>query len=231
MKYTLLLLFVSLSLHAQEIPLQDCPERLERIGFTQIHQMETYKKDNCYIATSNTQDYSDLIYRSYLVSKDSLLVFLSLGSGPEELNTGAKEFFFFPRDVKTQNFMGSGDQKTIHISTRYDFDFTFDAETSQLLDVTNAVVSVDPKISPDNDAGVTMTPLKGLIYELPFMINGAPSGELQKTGVMKDAFGHRCQVKVGQIFKMVDDGGDTAIKYTDVQLKNVLKKICPQIKY
>ena len=122
------------------------------------------------------------------------------------------------------------DEKNITIQGRFNFDFVIDAQTSQLVDMTNAKLKVDPKISASNDGGVFITPTKGLVYELPFKLGSAPSGDLRRTGYFKDAFNHKCAVKVGSIFKSIGNG-ETVIKHNDLQLKNLLAQMCPEIKY
>lgn len=226
---TALALLVSTQVKAA-VPPQECPDIVERVDLTQIHQIPNREQTNCYISTSNLNNYVDLIYRDYVVSNDSLLVFVSLGLGPEDTSSGAKEFYFFPRNQRTARFFTNEDQTKIFVQGRYNFDFIFDAKSSHLVGMTNAKVEVDPKISADNNGGVFITPTQGLVYELQFKLGSAPSGDLKKTGVFKDAFGHECSVKVGTIFKLYSNG-ETEVKYTDVQLKKLLTKICPQIKY
>lgn len=213
------------------VPPQDCKEEIVRVGLTQIHQLSNREQTNCYITTSNMNNYVDLKYRDYLVSNDSLLVFVSIDDGPEDTSSGAKEFYFFPRNQRTSTFSISKDEREITIKGRYNFDFIFDSESSHLIGMTNAKVEVDPKISAENDGGVFITPTLGLVYELPFKLGGAPSADFRKTGVFKDAYQHECRVQIGKIFKYTNSEGETAVKYTDEQLKKVLAKLCPQIRY
>lgn len=223
------ILFVS-SLVFAKAPPQACPEIIDRVGLTQIHQQSDRNQTNCYISATNSNNYMTLVYRDYLVSNDSLMVFVSLGDGPEDKTTGAKEFYFFPRDQRTSGYSVAMDEKNITIQGRFNFDFVIDAQTSQLVDMTNAKLKVDSKISASNDGGVFITPTKGLVYELPFKLGSAPSGDLRRTGYFKDAFNHKCAVKVGSIFKSIGNG-ETVIKHNDLQLKNLLAQMCPEIKY
>lgn len=220
----------SSQLFALKAPTQACPEIIDRVELTQIHQISNKEKTDCYISASNVNNYVDLIYRSFVVSNDSLMVFVSLGDGPEDKTTGAKEFYFFPRDQRTSKYSVSPDAKELTIQARFDFDFIFNTETSQLTEMTNAKLKVDSKISANNDGGVFITPTKGLVYEIPFKLGSAPSADLRRSGVFKDAFNNQCSVKVGSIFKSTGDG-NTVVKYNDVQLKIALSKLCPQIKY
>lgn len=206
----------------------DCLNRFEKINQTQMHQLENNKKNNCFISIENTNNYATLIYRSYVVSKNSLLVFVSLNSDLDNPETGAKEFYFFPRDVKQQSYVASDDQSEILVNSRFDFDFLFDAQTSQLKAVSNAELKIEDDFSSENDTGITMFPRKGLIYELPYTYNSAPSSQLKHKGYFKDAFNNQCTVQVGQIFKSIG-GGDTEIKYSDAELQRLLKRICPQL--
>lgn len=215
---------------AKKAPPQACPEIIDRVGLTQIHQQSNREQTNCFISATNSNNYMTLVYRDYLVSNDSMMVFVSLGDGPEDKTTGAKEFYFFPRDVRTAKYSIGMDEKFLTIEGRFDFDFIFDSQTSQLVEMTNANIKVDPKISASNDSGVQIMPTKGLVYEIPFKLGSAPSGDLRRTGYFKDAFNHKCAVKVGMIFKSIGNG-ETEIKLNDLQLKNLLAQICPEIKY
>ena len=215
---------------AIKAPPQFCPEIIDRVAQTQIHQVSNQEKTDCYISAANTNNYVNLIYRSFVVSNDSLMVFVSLGDGPEDKTTGAKEFYFFPRDQRMAKYSVSNDAAEMTIHGRFDVDFIINTESSQLVDMTNGKLKVDPRISADNDGGVFITPTKGLVFELPFKLGSAPSADLRRNGLFKDAFNNKCSVRIGTIFKATGDG-DTVIKYNDFQLKNALAKLCPQIKY
>ncbi|MFN3454706.1 MAG: hypothetical protein ACK41T_07055 [Pseudobdellovibrio sp.] len=208
-----------------------CDAKYEIVRESQIQQLQTQERDACFITIDNRNNYQTMTYRSYLASNEgSLFLFVSYGRGVDYGNYGAKEFYFFPRNVKEQTYVVSSDALKIDVLGSVNFDFTFDSISSQLVSVTNANLVVDPKISPDNDGGVFITPKKGLVYELPFVVGNAPSVVFSAYGTFKDAYGNKCKVQVGKMFRPVRNG-DSEFRHTDAQLKKYLKTNCPAIKY
>lgn len=208
----------------------ECPDRLEARYLTQAQQTASSDLKNCYISISNRNNYLTLFYRDYLISSQgSLMAFLSFGEGPDNQTTGAKEFFFFPRNQKTQKFYWSDELPQLIVETSVNFDIIFDIKSSEIQSISNAKIQIDPKISKDNDGGITMQPTTGIIYELPFQMGKAPSTVMSLNGKFKDSLGHICSVKVSDVFKKINQDGDVVVKYSDIQLSRFLKTKCPQL--
>lgn len=221
-----------LALSAQSLPQQtNCADKYETIRSTKIQQLYAKSDEACLIFISSRNHYDTLIYRNYLVSNQgSLQIFISAGDGPEETSTGAKEIYFFPRFIKEQNYTIDGQSDLIRVQTAFAADMVFDAHTSDLLSAENMQVTVDEKISLENDAGIRMMPTRGVIYDLPFTVGKSPSTVMNLTGYFKDAYGQKCKVKVAQIFDKAASG-DTDLKYNDEEIRKFLNINCAHLKY
>ena len=210
----------------------DCPDKLEAHNLTQVQQSYSPSMKRCYLSISNRNNYQTLVYRDYLISSEGhLMAFLSFGPGPDATTTGAKEFYFFPRNTKKQDFHWDNDNSILVVKATTPFDYIFDTTTSEITEIANAQVFIDPKISKENNGGITMIPQTGLVLEFPFQLGKAPTSIPTLKGYFIDSKSHRCSMKVSDLFKVLNQDGDVAFKYTDAQLTKLLKTKCPQLEF
>ncbi len=223
--FLLIILSLQTALSVECIDLYQSKEQI------QVQQLKT-RDDFCLLSVLPRNAYIDLIYRSYVFSsKGSLLVFNSFGEGPDENEvTGAKEFYFFPRLNKNQFFEWVKTEKNefLSIQTNHYFNILINARSGLINSISHAKILIDPEVRPDNQGGVRIKPLTGLIYELPFIKGRAPSSQPKTRGVFTDANGQSCAVKVSELFNK-DSSGEVYFKMTDYALKQFLKIKCPKL--
>jgi len=210
----------------------ECPDRLEARELTQIQQSYSPSLKRCYLSISHRNNYQTLIYRDYLISNEGhLMAFLSFGPGPDQTSTGAKEFFFFPRKIKSQSFYWDDYDSKLIIKASTPFDFIFRTETSEIEEISQAQVFIDPKISKENDGGIKILPRSGLVLEFPFQLGRAPTSIPSLKGKFIDANSNTCSLRVSDLFKRLTSDGDVEFKFDDVQLTRYLKTKCPQLRF
>ncbi len=209
--------------------LLECPDRFEVQDQTQVQQLMTNDQKKCFVSPHNRNNYETLIYRSYLFSSHGyLMAFLSFGPGDEKTHTGAKEFYFFPRNLAEQKYNWDPTLHQLNVRSSSNYQFVLDTWTTEIIGSKNVGVDVDPKISPDNNAGLFLKPETGIIYELPFTLGNAPSSSKNLDGVFIDQKQNRCTIKVKEILKSVGSG-ESEVKLTDAQIKSFLAIRCPQL--
>ncbi len=208
-------------------PKIDCPNENFLIGKTRFRSAHL-SADKCYFSVSINR-FTDLVYRQYLFTTNGLLmVFNSFGSGPESTDTGAREYYFFPRDhdiqLKVDPTMGLLQLRLINGDMA-----TFDIEAASLDRLDLGQVFVDPEIVQSNQGGVEIKRYSGLLLDSGFKLGSSPSSKPNRESKFTDAGGRTCVVKNSEIFKY--PGGETAFKFSDQELKEFLAGRCPQINW
>ena len=215
-----------LQIKQNDSPYSSCQDQLQLFDQTQIQQIFSKNSNTCHLLTSNRNDFSNLKYRSYLFSSNGLLmVFVSLGSGDDNTTTGAKEFYFFPRNNQSLQYRSLDNQKIL-FNLKGPFDFTMDSITSQLINSNNAFVKVDTKISAENNAGVIIIPKMGFVLESPFTLGGAPTSKPNAESFFIDRNNLKCRFLNKEIFRYIDQD-NVIIQYSDNEVMNKIKNRCP----
>ena len=182
--------------------------------------------DACFLSVN--PDYSpDLIYRNFIFRETGkLLVFNSYGPGDQSIMTGARVFYFFPRQqIPAFNIQGS----TAHISTsQKNANFFWNTATGLLSGNSQLQIIEDPKIYPENQGGVEIPYFKGLLLDAGFRLGEDPSSELSKKSIFRDEKNETCVVKNSEIFAQ-DPGGEIKFRLSDAELKKYLNKNCPSL--
>jgi hypothetical protein len=168
----------------------------------------------------------DLVYRSYAVFDDGLLmVFNSFGDG-EDIGrlTAAREFYFFPRSGPVSLAMVEGGTSVTAVMSNGDA-LSFDPATAQISGARRGTVVVAPSIDPANRGGVEFPSYAGLMLDLGFARGHSPANGRESDSIFRDAAGQTCSVKNRELFDYV--GGEHLFKFTDAALVNWLRFRCP----
>lgn len=224
--FIVLLLLTSFKADAYSEP-ENCPRKITRFNnlqFTRNFHEDIYE---CWISIDNSKAYLNLIYRSYLITTDGLLmVFNSYGSGSSSTHTGARMFYFFPREVFTNEVQLGNDAVSIKLNQKLKFQFR--TKTLNLVNQENFKVKTDPKISRNNRGGVEILKYNGVYLDVGFSMGMAPSDKREGVSVFKNQFGQSCQVTNNQIFDYKDDEN---YLHGDNVLKGTVARLCPDFKW
>lgn len=220
----LLFLFSSLSGFANEDGV--CRDVFEQHG-KNSYSRQFFSPDACFVSVKTTETPS-LIYRSFIFRETGkLLIFNSYGPGPSETKTGARVFYFFPRQ-KIPSFSISASTVTVASGTA--LALVFDAVSGQLIKGVSAVVNEDPKISADNQGGLEIHSYSGLMLDAGFQLGSDPSANEQGSSIFRDVKGQSCLVKNSEVFN-IDTDGESTFKFTDQRLAKFLAQRCPGLKF
>lgn len=202
---------------------------------------EIYQQDNlqlqkgwfpqsktCFISIHHRYS-KGLVYRDYMFTTDgSLMVFNSFGYGSESSTTGAREFYFFPRQKDRFNYTTFADKNYLIVEFNNGDDIVISTEKVVPIKMNKAEIAIASDINPQNNGGVEINNYQGLLLDLGFTMGTAPSYVPNKTAIFKDIKGKTCSVKVKEIFRFSDD--ESFFKFdTDSELAKFLKVRCPNL--
>lgn len=207
-----------------------CPDRLERRGSIQVQQVTSNQNGRCYLSINNFK-LIGMVYRSYLFSSDGdFMVFNSFGDGPQSQDTGAREFFLFPRPLAQPSFSWNDDTRRLEVTSVSGSKFYFDYENAQISSFDHGQVRLDPEITKLNHGGVEVSKYQGLMLDAGFTLGNAPSDTATAFSILTDKRGATCKVKNAEVFKY-SNSGDVTCKYSDKGLSHFLKARCPQLRF
>lgn len=169
-----------------------------------------------------------LVYRNYGVFSDGmLLVFNSFGDSEDTAkDTGAREFYFFPRtQVPTLQIDPAAPSVSVTMSDGGTV--TFDPATAQPSAADRGTVTVAGTVDRGNKGGVEFPSYAGLMLDAGFRMGELPSGRPNAESAFRDASGRTCTVKNNEVF--VYANGDRDFKFDDAGLKAFLATRCPKL--
>lgn len=181
----------------------------------------------CFVSISPT-DTHGLIYRNYGIFSDGmLLVFNSFGDSENTAkDTGAREFYFFPRArVPELSIDAAGPSVSVRMADGGAI--VFDPATAQPSAAERGSVSVAPSVDRGNRGGVEFPAYSGLMLDAGFRMGELPSGRPDAESVFRDANGRTCPVKNREVFAYAN--GDRSFRFEDASLKAFLKTRCPAL--
>ncbi len=204
----------------------DCPVDYQVVGRARV-VADKLSETECYVSVGLDWPDESMLYRSYLLtSKGLMLVFNSLGDGPESTHTGAREFYFFPHTSDLGLRVIPETKRILVRMTNSDF-AEFNSETGQIQGLKKGAVTVESRIAANNAGGVEISDYKMLILDSGFKLGSSPSGISSRKSVFRDQVGRSCEVKNTEIFKYV--GGQNELKYSDKDLCQFLYSRCPSL--
>jgi hypothetical protein len=204
-------------------PTDQCTELYKGIPHWALHRRPANRGD-CFMSVLPVG--SGILYRSYLFTRGSLMVFNSYDdSVPSSSGSGARLFYFFPRN-QTPNIEVAGDLAQVKSSFNgIGFEINSKDNTSGFTGIT---AKVDSAVNATNAGGVEILSSPTLWLDIGFSEGHDPSVERNRTAVFHDVNGKTCKVKNSEIFDYYSDGDD-AIKYSDADLKIFLAQRCPSL--
>ena len=181
----------------------------------------------CFVSISPT-DTTGLIYRNYGIFSDGmLLVFNSFGDSEDTAkDTGAREFYFFPRaQVPALSIDAGGPSVSVRMADGGLL--SFDPATAQPNAAERGSVSVAPRLDRGNRGGLEFPSYSGLMLDVGFRMGELPSGRPSAESSFRDANGRLCAVKNSEVFAYAN--GERSFRFDDPGLKALLKTRCPSL--
>ncbi|MBL7544365.1 MAG: hypothetical protein JNL11_11155 [Bdellovibrionaceae bacterium] len=192
--------------------------------FGQSYQKET---GECWFSISPFDAYQTLSYRSFLVSSSGLLfVFNSYGYGPNSTHTGAREYYFFPRESFTGQVVLNDDM----VSVRMNYKLTLQFETKNIypLNTENIMIRNATSVNAKNAGGMEVLRYNGVYLDTGFTLGKSPSEVKSNKSMFKNQFGQKCMLLNSLIFDYKDE---QPYLMHDVILHQVVAKQCPNFRW
>ncbi len=200
----------------------DCKNQLISAGFVQVQQ-GSFGDNTCFVAIHSMRS-TEMVYRDYIVTdKGLLMVFNSYGDGPNSTMTGAREFYFFPRN-KTVSFSVDPRSNDVTVHAANGDDFVFGAGTAQLKLMIHGDVTLDQDVTPENKGGLEITNYDGMYLDVGFSLGHAPNSEPERRIEFHSIKGTTCELKVKDVF--VNVNSQPTITMSDDELSAFLQKKC-----
>jgi hypothetical protein len=197
-------------------------------------KMQVIEKINgqCMFSVSAVNNYP--LYRNYMFNTaNELIVFNSFDYGPPAESTGARSYTFFTNKNDLQYRVL---EHSIEIKNQAGHIFSFSDKTGDLADIKGIYYTLDEEVRNDNQGGLDLHPMKGLILDEGWKQGELPRIFLDGESTFKDSLGNMCVVKNSNVFKhILDSRGRVDGAYfqypTRAELKNFLNSACPLIAY
>jgi hypothetical protein len=199
-----------------------CVDFLARIA--QIDYRRQNFTDMCYLST-NPNTYSTMKYRSFSFTQDgSMIVFNSFGQGPSETMTGARHYFFFPRN-QYPSIKQNKDTVSLFTGAK-GAEFTFDQKKSRIIELKGGIFTEDPEIGPHNNGGFDITKTPTLMLDCGYQTGRDPCADPKRKSVFKDTDSATCEVINKEVFNYSASGNPT-LKHSNEELTKFLASRCP----
>jgi hypothetical protein len=206
-------------------PTAQCTELYKAFGDWRFHRQPITNPDDCFLSALSV-NVPGLLYRSYLFTMGELMVFNSFDANDSSAGTGARVYFFFPRN-QTPDIEDVGD--VVYMKSSFKgVNLGIDYKKGVVTGFTGITAKIDPKITPENNGGVEVLSSPTLWLDLGFAQGHDPSTEPARIAVFHDVNGKTCAVKNSELFDYYNDGDDS-FKYSDADLKVFLAKRCPSL--
>ena len=168
----------------------------------------------------------NLIYRNFVFSSNGMImVFNSFGEGAEHETTGARIYFLFPY---RQNLRWSLSENFLLIFLPSNEVARFDLKSGQWVDLSNAQLFVDPKISLENKGGVELSYFNGLTLDAGFELGDSPIWDLTRMSTLEDSRGQMCVFKNKEVFVKKNQKVFLR-KHTNEGIKKLIDSLCPNL--
>ncbi len=206
-------------------PASDCTDFHVRQGA--FHYQRHSSSDGSCTLMADPFDVGDMVYRSYLVNNQGLLmVFNSYNAGDDATSSGARVFHFFPRKNLPELTEINGES---HVQMPAPgIEMVLSQLEAKILRFEGAEFKEDSKVAPSNKGGLEISKVKTLYLDSGFAMGHDVTADANKISTFHDVAGKTCDVRNREVFKYNSDG-DSDFKFTDGELKNFLKTRCPRL--
>ncbi len=190
-----------------------------------LQYSQQYQRDiaECWFSVHPMNGYEKLTYRSYLITTAGLFfVFNSYGEGSDQKTTGAREYYFFPRDTFTGGIVLNNDKVAVRVNGKLTIEF----ETKTLYPLNNANLTLknSKAISPKNAGGVEVLDYNGVYLDTGFTMGKAPSSVKTNKSMFKNQSGQKCSIANQDLFDYKDEN---PVLFHDSVLKEIVAARCP----
>ena len=206
-----------------------CPDALDHRKNLQVQRNYDAFANACFVSIDPFTTL-DLIYRSFLVENDGILmVFNSYGEGPNSTHTGAREYYLFPRKGMPDFSFDSDDLFTLTLASGGKVQFR--TEDMKMLSFEGANFREDSSINRENNGGLEISQFQGILLDVGFKLGSDPADQASKKSMFSDARGAQCELQNSEIFSYAVDGsGDIKFKFlTDAKLADFLTDRCANL--
>ncbi|MCM2322662.1 MAG: hypothetical protein NDJ90_05325 [Oligoflexia bacterium] len=207
-----------------------CQEGVQRIDNIQIQVIGSSAPGDCFVNIT-PRDNLDLVYRSYLFAASGLwLAFNSYGDGPESSDTGAREYYLFPRKGLPSYSVLPGGEVQITLSTGDPL--TVDTATGRLLSLGGGKFTEASVVDRANRGGLEIDEYRGLVLDVGYRQGSSPSQRSAGRSEFRDALGNRCTLINKELFRYPESNEEeVTFRYaTDRELADFLRKRCPDLR-
>ena len=219
----LFLILASLSVKA-DLTGADCSTFNQYVANVQLTRI-SYGDGTCGMSIYPKDSYK-MTYRSFGIYSDGMLmVFNSLGNGPDETSAGARVFYFFPRTAAAINYSYTQGAQTLSVNLPDSRTIQFDVDSASPVTVDQGTVTVQKKIHSGNDGGVEFPTYNGLMLDVGWRLGGSPTERMTHKSVFRDQNGKTCDRPNKDLFKKTAD--DIYFSMNDSELKTYLATYCP----
>jgi hypothetical protein len=156
------------------------------------------------------------------------MVFNSYGEGTPSDTTGARVFYFLPRNQNPDRQVKDGNLwiKTSATGTALEFN----GLTGRLQGISSTFglgqISEDAKVSKFNQGGVEIKNYPGLLLDAGFALGHDPTSDPKQKVILTGKNQVRCELRNSEVFSYA--GGDEfRLSRTDEDFKTFLKERCP----
>lgn len=192
----------------------------ENLQYSQQYQKEIAE---CWFSVHPMNGYEKMVYRSYLLTTAGLFfVFNSYGEGSDQKTTGAREYYFFPRDTFTGGIVLNNDKVAVRVNRKLTIEF--DTKTLYPLNNPNLVLKNSIAVTPKNAGGVEVLKYNGVYLDTGFTMGKSPSSVMTNKSMFKNQLGQKCSVLNQDLFDFKD--GDPILLH-DLVLKDIVAAKCP----
>jgi hypothetical protein len=207
-----------------------CKEIFESRENIQVYTQWVSSTETCYLSVKAMMTTPPMVYRDFLFDNYGfMMVFNSYGEGNSSQDTGAREFYFFPRALPNPSFAWNDGARRLEVTHTTGEKFYFDYDQSQLIGLSNGQVKTASKVLRTNQGGVEILNYKGLILDGGFSMGQSPSTASGVRPFFKDTNGAVCQVKNTDLYKYPGNG-EVVFKFPeDKGLKTFMASKCPKL--
>ena len=226
MRIWIQLLMLGLFLIKPVSSMANCAPTHFKIDNSQVHRNYDTATNWCYLVLGPS-NIDSFIYRNYMLTNEGLLfIFNSFGEGPSSTTTGARAFYFFPRLTQDISFQLNETKHELEVMLTNQKKIFFSTGTSNITNIENGSMSLDPQINPKNHGGLEITKYSGLYLDAGFSMGHSPVENLAASSVFYDSKGKSCKVKNQLIF---EKKSENVSPRSDIEISKLLKKTCPHL--
>ncbi|EQC48530.1 hypothetical protein M899_1839 [Bacteriovorax sp. BSW11_IV] len=220
-------LFVLILLTINTTEASECTNFTETKGNLTVRRIYYPHDDVCSIGLSLFSPVER--YREFSFDNNgAMLVFVNYGIFDDELRYGAREFYFLPKLQAYPSIEWREQEGELDVLMINGHRATFDIQTSKLLRVSGAEISVDDYLHPKVLGGVEVKPLQGLIIDTGFALDSLSTQSPFKKSLLKNSADEKCEITNRDLFRYPSNG-DVIFRHNNESLEVLIGKKCPQI--